>query len=97
MPPLPTTAHRMQSLRGSLEPKSWVLSELFRRLRVEAMSVGWNGDLMQRLLASGQQPLPGGTDGGRDAMSVGREKGKGAMGTGVAVPTVPLETEFQKE
>lgn len=88
MPPLPTTAHRMQSLRCSLEPKSWALSELFRRLRVEAMSVGRDGDLMQRLLASGQQPLPGGTEGVR------REKGP--VGTGVAVPTVPLETVFQE-
>lgn len=57
MPPLPTTAHRMQSPRGSLEPSSWALSELFRRLRVEAMAVGREGDLMQRL-ASGQQPPP---------------------------------------
>lgn len=80
MPPLPTTAHRMQSPRGSLEPSSWALSELFRRLRVEAMAVGREGDLMQRLASGQQPPPPGGTEGGRGEMSVGPEKGKGAGG-----------------
>lgn len=41
MPPLPTTAHRMQPGSSSLETaNSLVLSEPFRRLRVEAMAVG---------------------------------------------------------
>ena len=44
MPPLPTTAHRMQPGSSSLgTANSLALSEPFRRLRVEAMAVGQGG------------------------------------------------------
>lgn len=45
MPPLPTTAHRIhfggESLGGA---NSLAFSELFRRLRVEVMAVGADGE-----------------------------------------------------